>query len=619
VTTRNRPGPHDEAAGTRKGAGENAKPGPAEAAVIARDLYRPLPAKQRLRHLETPDSYLRRLMAANQLPPASLKYWIEQTGHVAQNLTLTDCVVLVARAKGGLGPTAFEHEQACIPGHPDGSSCLRCVAGIEQRFMCRLCAQGETVEQYPHMVANVCSRHLLWTGPGTTPDTQVRIAHDSLRADRMFRQLKKLGTLDALRYVELRAIFRGWANTAGWHYESPEQRDALIYPSMMAVAGAVLRPAYLQVILDPRHTFALAYEQLRATVATLIQPNPQVVTDRLWQLLRPAFLTVRDQFGENNGQTGTDPHGLPVPAFSTAMINQVIRPLEPFGRFLDQLTTCAKDWWTDTTLRLYDWGPFSISREDIRASSNAHVRYICANGHRHTKAPQHLAFALRHGWSGCPYCSNSSALAGYNSLAETHPALAVEWHPTRNGSIQPSDVLAGGTSKHWWRCPEGHEYEESLNNRSKGRKCPYCSHRRVIPGQTSLAAVDPDLAREWHPALNGTLTPAMVLSNSGFTVWWLCKRGHSFPAQVTARRHGNGCPYCANKKVLVGVNDLATTHPELAKEWHPTLNGTITPRDVVAGATRQIWWECPLHHIYRSALYNRAGGQKCPFLRTCPG
>ncbi|MBT2546759.1 zinc-ribbon domain-containing protein [Arthrobacter sp. ISL-65] len=438
----------------------------------------------------------------------------------------------------------------------------------------------------------------------------------------MFLQLRKTGALDALRFVELRAIFRRWSDTAGRLYESPEQRDAAIYAPMMAVASAVLAPSCLKAILDPRHTFAWAYGQLESTVSAFVQPNPEIVTDRLWQLLRPAFLTVREQFGENPGQTGTDQHALPTPVISAVIINEVVRPLEPFSRFLDQLTTCDLDRWTDFTLRLYDWGPFSIAREDIRASSNTRVRYICVNGHRHAKFPKHMAIALRHGWTGCPYCSNSRVLAGYNSLAETHPALAAEWHPNRNGTIQPSEIFASGRSKYWWRCPVGHEYRESLRYRSSGGKCPYCSHRWVIPDETSLASVDPVLAREWHPTLNGSRTPSMIFPRSVYTAWWLCKRGHTFPATVRARRAGNGCPYCSNKKVLPGDNDLATTHPDLAKEWHPYLNGTITPRDVVAGAGRQIWWECPLHHIYRATLKMRVRGQGCPFcghVRVMPG
>lgn len=583
-----------------------------------RDFHRPLPLRVRLRHLETSGSYLRRLMTANHLPAACLKDWISE----AHMLFPDDHVARIAQAKGDLTPPAFEWGQAHLPKHPDGSMCPRCIAGIEQRFMCRLCARGATVEQYPHMEANVCPRHLLWVGPGTTPNTQVPAGVDSLRADRIFRQLRKTGALDALRFVELRAIFRRWSDTAGCLYESMEQRDAAIYAPMMAVANAILPQSGLATIVDPRHTFAWAYGQLERTVSVFVQPNPEIVTDRVWQLLRPVFLSVRELCGHTAGQTGTDPHSLPVPVISREIIDEVVRPLEPFSRFLDQLMTCDIDHWMDTTLRLYEWGPISTAREDIRASSNTRVRYICTNGHRYAKAPQHLAFALRHGWTGCPYCSNSRALAGYNSLAETHPALAAEWHPNRNGSIQPADILAGGRSKYWWRCPQGHEYEESPNNRSRGRKCPYCSHHRVIPNKTSLASVDPVLAREWHPTLNGSCTPSMVLSRSAYTAWWLCKRGHAFPATVQARRAGNGCPYCSNKKVLPGTNDLATTHPELAKEWHPDLNGTITPRDVVAGAARQIWWECPLHHIYRAPLYARSAGHGCPYCsnrRLLPG
>lgn len=37
-----------------------------------------------------------------------------------------------------------------------------------------------------------------------------------------------------------------------------------------------------------------------------------------------------------------------------------------------------------------------------------------------------------------------------------------------------------------------------------------------------------------------------------------------------------GCPCCANHIAVKGKNDLATTHPQLAKEWHPTKN-TLRP------------------------------------------
>lgn len=82
----------------------------------------------------------------------------------------------------------------------------------------------------------------------------------------MYRRLRSLGVLDALRFLELGSIFRRWADATGPHFESLEQCDPNIYPTMMAVAGAVLAPAYQSSFLDPTGTFASAHNQLEATV-----------------------------------------------------------------------------------------------------------------------------------------------------------------------------------------------------------------------------------------------------------------------------------------------------------------------------------------------------------------
>lgn len=44
-------------------------------------------------------------------------------------------------------------------------------------------------------------------------------------------------------------------------------------------------------------------------------------------------------------------------------------------------------------------------------------------------------------------------------------------------------------------------------------------------------------------------------------------------------------------KLQQGINDLASKFPELAKEWHPTLN-TITPDQVTFASTIKIYWQC---------------------------
>ena len=75
---------------------------------------------------------------------------------------------------------------------------------------------------------------------------------------------------------------------------------------------------------------------------------------------------------------------------------------------------------------------------------------------------------------------------------------------------------------------------------------------------------------------------------------------------------GRGCPCCANKTAVQGINDLETVRPELAKEWHPTANGTLTPQQVTIGSGKKVWWRCPYGHEYQASILHRGHGTNCP-------
>ena len=99
---------------------------------------------------------------------------------------------------------------------------------------------------------------------------------------------------------------------------------------------------------------------------------------------------------------------------------------------------------------------------------------------------------------------------------------------------------------------------------------------------------------------------------SSAMTWWRCDKGHSFPMRVAFRTtREQSCPYCARRKVLAGYNDLATVEPRIAAEWHPTLNGSLTPEMVTAGSRKKVWWECPLGHVWKASIYPRTGAKKC--------
>ena len=182
------------------------------------------------------------------------------------------------------------------------------------------------------------------------------------------------------------------------------------------------------------------------------------------------------------------------------------------------------------------------------------------------------------------------------SLAETHPEVAKQWHPTKNGDLTVFDITKGSTKRIWWKCDKGddHEWEASPNNRTNSKtKCPVCAGTKVT-SSNCLATTHPKIAKQWHPTKNGKLTPFNSYKGSEKKVWWKCDKGddHEWKASIKNRaKNKTKCPVCADRKT-VKSNCLGTTHPEIAKQWHPTKNGKLTPSDVTFGSTKRIWWKC---------------------------
>lgn len=166
--------------------------------------------------------------------------------------------------------------------------------------------------------------------------------------------------------------------------------------------------------------------------------------------------------------------------------------------------------------------------------------------------------------------------------------LLAQWDRQANLPLTPETIPYGSTKKVWWQCEKGHCWQVTVNNRTSSHTdCPYCSGRAAWPGETDLASRFPELAREWHPTKNLPLTPECVLPGSEKKVWWRCGLGHVWRATIHSRTDGCGCPVCANRAVAPGINDLASQFPRLAKEWHPTKNGTLTPQKVTFGDQTQ--------------------------------
>lgn len=259
-----------------------------------------------------------------------------------------------------------------------------------------------------------------------------------------------------------------------------------------------------------------------------------------------------------------------------------------------------------------EWHPIKngkLTPYDISCGSNKKVWWLGQCGHEWEARINNRVYKNQ----GCPYCAGRKVLVGFNDLWTTHPDLALEWHPTKNGNLRPEQVTAACGKKIWWLGGCGHEWDTYIYNRKKGHGCPYCSGREVLAGFNDLATTNPGLAKEWHPTKNLPLTPDCVAEGSHKKVWWLCDEGHDWEAEVKSRSNNHGCPYCSNQKILAGYNDLSTTHPQLAGEWHPSKNRKLLPTDVGTGSTKRVWWQCAKGHEWNVKVVSRTSlNSGCP-------
>ncbi|MBR7152242.1 MAG: zinc-ribbon domain-containing protein [Candidatus Methanomethylophilaceae archaeon] len=261
---------------------------------------------------------------------------------------------------------------------------------------------------------------------------------------------------------------------------------------------------------------------------------------------------------------------------------------------------------------LEEWNTLKNEKQpdQFAYQSNKKVWWICKEGHE-WQAVISTRTVRRY---GCPFCSSHSVLKGYNDIFTLKPDLKDQWHPSKN-DIDPFTTSANSSKKVWWICKEGHEWQAAIRDRNQGDGCPYCSGHRVMKGFNDLETKKPDLSNQWHPTKNGLLKPSDVTIGSHKKVWWIDELGHEWNAEIKSRAlGGNGCPYCAGRKVLQGFNDLFSQNPSLASEWNQIKNGSLTPEEVTSNSNKIVWWKCNLcGYEWKAAINYRNEGPGCPY------
>lgn len=247
----------------------------------------------------------------------------------------------------------------------------------------------------------------------------------------------------------------------------------------------------------------------------------------------------------------------------------------------------------EVAIQANGWDPTVIS-----PMSNKKLEWKCNRGHIWSAVVGNRTFKKY----GCPVCSNQQLLSGFNDLATHFPEIATQAHGWDPKLIAPFSNV----SKEW-KCEKGHLWNAKVTNRtSRGDGCSICSSHKTLTGFNDLLTTDPELANEafgWDPS--------SLSKGSNKKVTWKCASGHTWDSVVGARSKGSGCPYCSNRSVLSGFNDLGTKNLELSQEalgWDP--------RSYSRASNKKLSWKCQLGHVWNATIANRSKGTRCP---VCSG
>jgi hypothetical protein len=438
----------------------------------------------------------------------------------------------------------------------------------------------------------VCWRHNRWVGITTEPEEQHQVGVEYTTAARKFTTLRTSHRLDARLYLTVSAALM--------KSETPKRAESEVFPAVLRIIAAVTTREFASTFFDHSARFLDTFAILRDTVESSYGfPSPRI-TRALWVYFRPTVASLRQAAELNLPFEPTSPHDYPAVANIAYSALTPDVSVQPFTDYLQ----ASRD--TLTTALTHELKHLS----HLAVDSGGRLRqFICPVGHSYSSR----LTARDQGVSRCPACRNFPPQAGA-SLRSVAPHLANELTPALNGGLAASDVSASSNLKLAWTCPRDHTYVASPANRTTTNPaCPVCARRIVVAGVNDIATTNATLAAEFHPSEYPHRAPAMFAAGSTVSILWLCAEGHSFHAAIATRVAGKGCPICTTAADQASAMSLVESHPNIAKQWHPTRNHQRSPADYVHGSRNLAWWVCDDGHEYSQRIERRTvAGNGCP-------
>lgn len=213
---------------------------------------------------------------------------------------------------------------------------------------------------------------------------------------------------------------------------------------------------------------------------------------------------------------------------------------------------------------------------------------------------------------GCPYCAKKKVVRE-KSFGYLHPEVLDEYDPLNK--LDPFQVTERSSKMVSWICRENpeHRWNAAFGSRAIGYgSCPVC---KIYNYSKMLWQERPDLESYFDTEKNERMFKSYSYY-SNESVYWKCKRGHSFKRIIANIIHSDRiqCPTCRRKclDVLIGENDLLSQYPDLASEFDSIKNGLNPDEIKISSKDCGTWWTCSEGHSFQASISYRIRTKVCP-------
>lgn len=246
----------------------------------------------------------------------------------------------------------------------------------------------------------------------------------------------------------------------------------------------------------------------------------------------------------------------------------------------------------------------SISIAKSKGKSSKRVlSFQCPKGHEYTRSIFYQIKAK----GNCPVCIEDNPKKK-ESIFITHPHI---FSKVLDEDKEIAKELTYGSSVMVrFLCDKGCVYLREIRDAvRRNGKCSVCLNNAK---NDTLPYTHKEIFEKVHDKDKNKARYLTAFSAKVIT--FVCENNHEYSRRVLSETKGKGvCPVCANQKVITGVNDISTTHPDIFEMVHT--EDKDRAKTLSIGSKDKLRFVCDNGHISRRQVNNTVD-HGCPKCRS---